>query len=137
MVSLQNNRGALVRAEASVRAYDLLDRIRANPNGNYDGVAFGDAPPAWQDCLAANCPTPAAMAAFDLAVWKCSLGIHNADANCVAARAAGAVPPIAAQPGLPSGDGSVAVNGNTVTVSVRWQEPNAAAPLVISFDSQI
>ena len=33
MVSLQNNRGALVRAEAVQLAYDILDRIRANPGG--------------------------------------------------------------------------------------------------------
>jgi type IV pilus assembly protein PilV len=136
MVSLQNNRGALVRAEASVRAYDLLDRIRANPNGAYGGVAFGDAPPAANDCMANPCSV-AQMTDFDQAVWKCSLGIHNADANCVALRASGALPPIAQQPGLPSGDGAVAINGNMVTVSVRWQEPNAPAPVVINFDSQI
>lgn len=136
MVSLQNNRGALVRAEASVRAYDVLDRIRANPSGNYGGVAFGDAPPAATDCMANSCSV-AQMTAFDQAVWKCSLGIHNADAGCVALRASGALPTIVEQPGLPAGDGSIAVNGNVVTVSVRWQEPNALAPTVISFDSQI
>jgi len=33
MVSLQNNRGALLRSEAVMLAYDMLDRIRANPVG--------------------------------------------------------------------------------------------------------
>ena len=29
MVSLQNNRGALMRSEATLRTYDVMDRIRA------------------------------------------------------------------------------------------------------------
>jgi type IV pilus assembly protein PilV len=138
MVSLQNNRGALMRGEASLRTYDVMDRIRANPSGNYGGVAFGDAPPAANDCMANNC-TAAQMTAFDQASWKCSLGMHNADAGCIALRASGALPTIAAQPGLPNGDGSITVNGATgvVSISVRWQEQNAAAPTVISIDSQI
>ena len=50
MVSLQNNRGALFRAEAVQLAYDMMDRIRANPEGAvpggaYDGLALTDAPP--------------------------------------------------------------------------------------------
>ena len=138
MVSLQNNRGALMRSEATLRTYDVMDRIRANPSGNYGGVGFGDAPPAANDCMANNC-SAAQMTAFDQATWKCSLGIHNADATCIALRASGALPAIAAQPGLPSGDGSITVNGATgmVTVSVRWQEPNVAALTVISIDTQI
>lgn len=138
MVSLQNNRGALMRSEATLRTYDAMDRIRANPSGNYGGVAFGDAPPATNDCMANSC-TVAQMTAFDLATWKCSLGIHNGDATCIALRASGALPTIAAQPGLPSGDGSITVNGATgvVSVSVRWQEQNAAALTIISIDTQI
>ena len=138
MVSLQNNRGALMRSVASMRTYDVMDRIRANPSASYGGVAFGDAPPATNDCMATSC-SAAQMAAFDLATWKCSLGIHNTDATCIALRASGALPTIVAQPGLPNGDGSITVNGATgmVSVSVRWQEQNAAVPTVISIDSQI
>jgi type IV pilus assembly protein PilV len=138
MVSLQNNRGALMHGEATVRTYDLMDRIRANPSGNYGGVGFGDAPPAANDCMANNC-SAAQMTAFDQATWKCSLGVHNAHASCIALRASGALPTLVAQPGLPSGDGSITVNGATgiVSVSVRWQEPNVVALTVISIDTQI
>ena len=126
--------------EATVRAYDVMDRIRANPSGNYGGVAFGDDPPATDGdaCMASDC-SPAQMTAFDQASWKCSLGVHNAHASCIALRASGALPTLVAQPGLPSGDGSITVNGATgiVSVSVRWQEPNVAALTVISIDTQI
>jgi type IV pilus assembly protein PilV len=40
MVSLQNNRGALFRAEAVQLAYDMMDRIRANPEGAVPGAAY-------------------------------------------------------------------------------------------------
>ena len=38
MVSLQNNRGALTRADAVQLAYDMLDRMRANPGAAYAGL---------------------------------------------------------------------------------------------------
>ena len=76
MVSLQNNRGALMRGEASLRTYDVMDRIRANPSGNYGGVAFGDAPPAANDCMANNC-TAAQMTAFDQARSIANSGDSN------------------------------------------------------------
>ena len=127
MVSLQNNRGALYRAEAVQLAYDMMDRIRANPEGAvpggaYDGLAIDAAPPAGPNCVANNC-SQAQMVAFDQAVWKCSLGGFNADAQCVGYRAAGVLPPEADQPGLPEGDGSIAVDGaGVVTITVTWQE---------------
>lgn len=137
LVSLQNNRGALLRGEAVQLSYDILDRIRANPGANYDGLAMGAAPAAPTDCNANTC-TEAQMAVFDRAVWKCSLGSYNTNATCIALRAAGVLPSVQTQPGLPSGDGSIAVNAGTgvVTVSVRWQEPNAANPTTISMQSQ-
>ena len=137
MVSLQNNRGALLRAEAVQLAYDMMDRIRANPGSDYDGLGLGDAPPAATDCQANVC-TEAQMVGFDQAVWKCSLGTHNGDAGCIALRAANVLPPMTDQPGLPSGDGSIAVNAGTgvVTISVRWQEPNEPNTTTISIDSQ-
>jgi type IV pilus assembly protein PilV len=125
MVSLQNNRGALFRAEAVQLAYDMMDRIRANPEGAvpgaaYDGLALGDGPPAAGDCMAANC-SQAQMVQFDQAVWKCSLGGFNDDGQCTGFRAAGVLPPEADQPGLPDGDGSIVVDaGGVVTVTVTW-----------------
>jgi len=137
MVSLQNNRGALLRGEAVQLAYDMLDRVRANPGANYGGLNLGTAPPAATNCHTNNC-TEAQMVTFDQAVWKCSLGLWNTNANCVALRNGVVLPTAANQPGLPSGDGRVSVNGGTgiVTITVQWQEPNLANPSTISIDSQ-
>jgi type IV pilus assembly protein PilV len=132
MVSLQNNRAALYRAEAVQLAYDMMDRIRANPAGanvlgeDYDGVDLTDAPAApGVLCNQAVC-TQADMVAYDLAVWKCSLGGFSDDDVCVDLRDDLALPPADEQPGLPDGDGSIAVDNVTgvITVVVRWQEPN-------------
>lgn len=132
VASMQNNREALLRSEAAQMAYSILDRIRANRIGGagivglaYDGLAVGDAPPNANDCQAANC-SQAQMVAFDLAVWKCSLGSFDADGGCVALRAANVLPPTNQQPGLPQGDGSVVVNGATgvITVTVQWMGSN-------------
>ena len=139
MISLQNNRGALLRAEAVQLGYDMLDRIRANPAGAvpgqaYDGLDIGDAPPAAGDCFANAC-TQAQMVDFDQAVWKCSLGDFNDNADCIAYRA-GVLPPEDRAPGLPEGDGSIDVDANgIITVRVQWQEPNG--PLrFITLESQ-
>jgi type IV pilus assembly protein PilV len=137
MVSLQNNRGALVRGEAVQLAYDILDRVRANPGANYDGLNLATPPVAATDCHANAC-TAAEMVTFDQTVWKCSLGLWNANANCAGLRDGVILPSAAEQPGLPSGDGQIAVNAATgiVTVTVQWQEPNQPAPTSITIDSQ-
>ena len=140
MVSLQNNRGALFRAEAVQLAYDMMDRIRANPEGAvpgqaYSGLGMTAGPPGAADCVANNC-SQAQMVLFDQAVWKCSLGDFNDDAQCVGFRAGGVLPPAADQPGLPSGDGSIAVNGaGVVTITVTWDEPDGQVGTV-TIDSQ-
>ena len=129
MISLQNNRGALLRSEAVMLAYDMLDRIRANPAGTpagaaYNGVSLGGGPPGSSDCNAANC-TSAQMVAFDQRVWKCVLGSYLEDGSCVTFQDAGVVPAPDEQPGLPNGDGSVAVDGNgIITITVQWDDPN-------------
>ena len=78
------------------------------------------------------------MATFDQAVWKCSLGNWNTNANCVPLRDGVILPLAANQPGLPSGDGSIAVNAGDriVTITVQWQEANQPNPTSISIDSQ-
>jgi type IV pilus modification protein PilV len=143
MVSLQNNRGALERAEAVHLAYDMMDRIRANPMGvpagaAYGGLAIGKEPPAATNCLANTC-TEAQMVAFDQASWKCLLGEHNANDVCQALRNAGALPAETAQPGLPGGDGSIVVVGGGVAgvlqITVQWRGVNGVLQTVV-IDSQ-
>ena len=40
MLSLQQNRNSLFRADALLLGGDILDRMRANPLQNYAGVGF-------------------------------------------------------------------------------------------------
>ncbi len=120
MVSLQNNRDALLRSEALQLAYDMMDRIRINPPATaYDGVGFDTDPSAPADCYAGNCSS-AQMAVFDVAVWKCALGEYNELATCTGLDA-DILPAATDQPGLPDGEGSIAVDANgLVTINVRW-----------------
>ena len=130
VISLQNNRGALLRSEAVILAYDILDRIRANPTGTpagaaYSGIALDDGPPATGDCNLNTC-TAAQMVTFDQAVWKCALGSYQENATCTGFHALNILPPPDQQPGLPEGDGSIEMDTSTgiITVTVRWQDPN-------------
>jgi type IV pilus assembly protein PilV len=125
LVSLQNNQAALLRGEAVQLSYDILDRIRVNPGAGvpgaaYDGVDIGNDPAAPSDCIANNCTT-AQMTAFDIAVWKCSLGGYNLENTCEVLRDTDALPSDQAQPGLPNGDGSIELNADgIITVRVQW-----------------
>ena len=124
----QNNRTALHRSLATLFASDMLERIRANPSGRYQSI--GEGPPgAFADCAARAC-APAELAAFDVAVWKCSLGKWNEAATCATARASALLPPLERQRGLPAGDGTVAVQGGFVTVTVLWRGARAGRVVV-------
>jgi len=64
MTSLRNNRGAHLRSQAQVLAYDIADRMRANRNAamaNAYVVAMGAA------------PAGATLSALDLIAWKATL----------------------------------------------------------------
>ena len=124
MMNTQNNRAALEYSVATMLAEDMLERIRANPTGPYGGVGNGAPPPAFVNCLASDC-APMQLAAFDIAAWKCALGRWQRAAACRATRAAGVLAAPARQPGLPEGDGAIAVAGNTVTVTVTWPSTGA------------
>jgi type IV pilus assembly protein PilV len=145
MVSLQNNRAALERGEAVQLAYDMMDRIRANPEGTpagaaYDGLDEGEDPPdPAVNCRSSDC-SPAQMVAFDQAVWKCMLGSHTEDAVCQDLWNDGLIPDNVAgdgpQRGLSNGDGSIAVVGDVVTITVRWTD-SAGDDQTVVIDSQV
>jgi type IV pilus assembly protein PilV len=66
MSSLQNNRGAHMRSQAQVLAYDIADRMRANRNVALAGgyvIGFGGA------------AVGSTIEAIDLQNWKQSLGV--------------------------------------------------------------
>ncbi|MFW6092456.1 MAG: type IV pilus modification protein PilV [Pseudomonadota bacterium] len=137
LVSMQNNRAALMRADAVQLAHDMMDRIRANPAGSpagaaYDGLAMGDAPPNPPSgyCVSGPCSTDQ-MVALDQAMWKCMLGSYVDDDVCSNMYDEGLLPANAGgdgqQAGLPSGDGSVSVDGSgLVEVTVQWKDADGA-----------
>jgi type IV pilus assembly protein PilV len=96
----QFNAGAYTRSQATILAYDMADRIRANRAaalaGDYTS-AYPGALPTCNDAVAGT------VAQQDLAAWRRSLA-------CA----------------LPSGNGAVAVDIATrvLTISVRWDESN-------------
>ena len=113
LASMQNNRGAMQYSVTTSLATDLVERMRANPGADY-GTGLGTAPPPFQDCVTSDC-TPAQLAQFDLAVWKCALGKWREDTTCTGLPAA--IRPMTV---LPEGDGKVAEDAGVVTVTVVW-----------------
>lgn len=93
-------------------SYSMLDAIRANPSGAYT-TAFATSPPSAATCQGsgASCDV-AAMAKYDLALWKCSLGNFNDDTVCDTT--------LLVEGNLPSGDGAITKAGDVYTISVRW-----------------
>lgn len=126
VVSLQNNRAALMQADATQLAYNMLDRIRANPAGTprgqaYNGLALDSDPPAGGNCVVNNC-SAAQMVNFDQALWKCQLGKFNTHDECLRLRSNALLPADTLQPGLPDGDGAIEVTGaGLIQVRVQWQ----------------
>lgn len=112
--SLKNNQSAYNRSQATQMAYDMADRIRANPvessdraNTNPSTLAasayFATATPAPQaSCDSSPGCTPALMAQNDRAKW---LEIVN---------------------NLPSGMGTIAVDAATrvFTITISWRDDN-------------
>ncbi|MFZ5594348.1 MAG: type IV pilus modification protein PilV [Pseudomonadota bacterium] len=106
---LRNNQSAYLRTIATQQAYDMADRIRANPNGvlagQYDNIstAIPATPPA--DCVTHSC-TASDMAAYDAYAWK------TATANL-----------------LPSGKSAVSrpAGGTRFTITVMWDDARNGA----------
>ena len=69
---LRSNEMASMRTTSTMLAYDISDRMRANPQGITDSNYVIDSGPVTgtvTDCIAGVC-TPAQMATFDLDQWK-------------------------------------------------------------------
>lgn len=111
--SLNFNNASAQRTQATVLAYDMADRMRANRAavlaGEYD-LALPGAPPA--------CAAPAVvgtMATQDLSTWQAALACR-----------------------LPLGTGSIVRNGNAVTISVVWDDSHGnQAPLQLQFTTEL
>lgn len=136
--NLRASREAYARTVAVQRAADMLDRIRANGAVGPGEFEVDSGPPGPEDCLHAVCD-PATMARFDSAVWKCALGAWREATACRRIREAGALADADAMPGLPEGDGTVAVDPalGLVTVTVSWQQAGSVSRSQISIASRM
>lgn len=113
--SLQNAQKSVMRTQAAYLSYEILDRMRANAAGTYATTAT-DFPAGVTNCVTNQCGS-AALAAFDLAQWKCALG--HADNSCTSTLNGTLLQMDSA---LPNGSGAIAVNGNAVTITIQWDE---------------
>ncbi|MFC1774181.1 type IV pilus modification protein PilV [Pseudomonadota bacterium] len=119
--SLKANASAATRGQATLLAYDIIDRMRANRDaalaGTYNNTA-GTAPTSGGSNCQANGATcdGNAIAAYDLNQWKCLLGKWKTNSVCSTT--------LGINKGLlPDGDGSVVVNnGNEALVTITWTE---------------
>lgn len=120
VVSMQQNRSALFRAEAVQLANDLLDRIRVNTNVNYT-AAIDAEPNTTTDCEDNPC-SRTDMAAYDISQWKCSINMYDADGAVYSACGAfgygtGANEQTSA---LPLGRGAVQLSSGVYVITVDW-----------------
>ncbi len=123
--TLRSNSNALVESQAATIVQDLIERIHANPDGDYT-TTFNENIVLAATCegVGANCDVDA-MARYDLLQWKCALGAAESRQTCAARGIAGQ---------LPGGDGSITVAGNIYTITIRWFDvaSNADRTIVIS-----
>ena len=107
------NHQSYERTQATIQAYDMLDRIRANSAGKnaglYDTVSSGYIVPNYQNCMALTCTTTQ-MAEYDISEW------NTANASLLA-----------------EGAGQIATNAGTSirTITIQWKEADLAATLVV------
>jgi len=124
VLSLQQNRAALFRAEATQLANDLMDRVRVNTDITYTALIDAD-PTSAQSCSVNSC-TPVQMAAFDIAQWKCS--INSVDSAGVTYSICGTY---GITGSLPLGAGSVALVTGVVEVTIGWSDDRIEVPCAI------
>jgi type IV pilus assembly protein PilV len=115
VVSLQQNRNALLRDQALQSGNDILDRMRVNPLTDYAPVEVDDAPTSSANCLNNNCDR-LEMAEFDIAQWKCGLNPIDADGDVYAVCAEYGI----LQGSLPEGKGSIQRDGSVHAVTIEW-----------------
>lgn len=106
---VRSDKGAYLRTQASIIAYDMADRIRANRtaanNGNYNNIDTNGTLPVNPNCTTCS---PAQIAALDIFEWTS----HFKNVSGLARYRAK----------LPNGRGVVTGNGNTFTIAITWSE---------------
>lgn len=96
--SFRFNNQSFLKTQATVRTYDIIDRIRSNSAGTYALTLTGTPPSAPTDCKTSLCSAND-MALFDLNQWINSINTY-----------------------LPQGQGAISVTTNRYVVTVSWVE---------------
>lgn len=82
-VSLKNNLSALNRSNALFLAGTIMDRIRTNPNANYETELTDQPPISPTTCAGATATcTTSQIAQVHIADWKCMLGGYQSHTYC-------------------------------------------------------
>lgn len=120
--SLQNATKSISRTQAAYLAYEILDRMRANPAEVYS-VATG-ALPEPKNCFTQDCST-AELMNFDIAEWKCSFSSFQENEKCAVFKATD-LSTVNSNSVYLNGDGSVSCqpvgSEKQCQVTVQWQE---------------
>ena len=104
---LQNNHQSYLRSQAMLIAYDMADRMRANPAGVSSYVMASNDTSSDPGCITTGC-TPAQLATYDKWDWKTNY-VTNTKL-------------------LPVGSATVTDNANsTYTIVVTWSERTGSA----------
>lgn len=119
-MGLKFNTQSYQRTQAVLNAYDIIDRIRANPagmaTGGYDDVDIAAAAPTLPTCPC----TPAQMAVYDIAQWKVSLAQLLSEGRGAVCR------------GILDANWNCALGGGTVLqVGIEWKENDLAMRMVV------
>lgn len=103
--SLQTNQSSYYRTQAIILAYDIIDRMKANPNAMSQALYNGfdsDSPPSEPSCMTTGC-NASDRASLDMAQWA-----ENFDDDTGL---------------LPEGQGTITLETDaTYTITVSWQE---------------
>jgi type IV pilus assembly protein PilV len=133
LVSLHQNQSAMLRTEALMLGNDIIDRMQANPATEYSPVVFASAPPSAVNCTSNAC-SPAQMADYDVAMWKCGINstldpeMNTAHQVCGDLGIAGS---------LPEGTGSIVKAGTVYLVTVQWLDDRAGTRRHIALRAQM
>ncbi|MBT4162159.1 MAG: type IV pilus modification protein PilV [Gammaproteobacteria bacterium] len=123
IISMQQNRSALLQGEATLRSNDILDRIRANPSSNYS-IALNTTPSVTTDCVGNTC-SESEMMDYDIAQWQCSINSNDASGDpytvCANFGITGALPGgHCASATSACAGGSIALTSGVYDVTIQW-----------------
>lgn len=121
--SLRYNHSAYLRSQATLLAYGMADRMRANRSQSVSGSGYNNAtvsstPP---NCLTGTC-APAQMAQFDLSEWNTDLARELPNGKGVVC--IDSTPKDGTGPSSPACDNS----GNVYAIKIWWTDERDNTP---------